>query len=79
MSREFCEDIMNKAEQGLGRDTQGDLLREIERTFKEKGKDVDYRSLCLVFMQRSSDFAVDAMRLSWAIDRAVSLDKIKEK
>ena len=79
MSREFCEDIIKKVEQGVGRDTQGDLLREIEKTFKEKGDELDYRKLCLVFMQRSSEFAVEAMRLSWAIDRAVSLDKIKEK
>ena len=79
MSKEFCEHIETKIKQGVGVDTQGDLLREIERYFKNKGDELDYRKLCLVFMQRSSDFAVEAMRLSWAIDRAVSLDKIKEK
>lgn len=79
MSREFCEHIETKMKQGVGVDTQGDLLREIERYFKNKGDKLDYRKLCLVFMQRSSDFAVDAMRLSWSIDRAVSLDEIKKK
>lgn len=79
MSREFCEHIENKMKQGEGIEKQGDLLREIERHFKTKGEILDYRKLCLVFMQRSSDFAVDAMRLSWTIDRAVSLDGLKEK
>lgn len=79
MSKEFCEHIETKMKQGVGVDNQGDLLREIERHFKSKGQTLDYRRLCLVFMQRSSDFAVDDMRLSWAIDKAVSLDGIKEK
>lgn len=79
MSKEFCEDVLKKVDQGVGRDTQGDLLREIESTFEEKGRAVDYKSLCLVFMQRSSEFAIESMRLSWAINQAYNIEDIKKK